>query len=346
MIAGVLRETAADERRVALTPADVRRLTAAGLPVVMQAGAGAGAEFGDRAYECAGARLVADPAAVFAAADLVAWVKPPVYELESMPLRPGQALIGFQDPIARAEPIARLRDRGVESMAFEQVRADSGADIDALSAMSRIAGEVAYQQGRGLLGPDQHARPVRSLVLGCGHAGLAAIAAAARAGDEPVAVGHRAQQRDAAIRCGAGRFLLGRVGPALLAEERIDLVICAAVRRGSPAPVLLGAPELAVLRPGAVVVDLVAKAGGNCVATVMHATVTLPGGVTVTHRSNYPALRPVAASHAYSAAVSNCLASLGVFAAPDGSSFGGRVLAPSSHRPRPPNDEPAAHGRS
>ncbi|WP_194852938.1 hypothetical protein [Nocardia sp. SYP-A9097] len=309
MIAGVLCETAADERRVALTPDDVRRLDAVGLPVVVQAGAGGGVGFDDRSYECAGARLVTDPATVFGLADLVAWVKPPVYELESMPLRRGQALIGFQDPIARAEEIMRLRDRGVESVAFEQIPADSGTDADALSAMSRIAGGIAYEEGRGLLAADRQARPVRTLVLGCGHAGLAALAAAARHGDEPVAVGHRPEQRDAAVRHGTQRFLLDPEIPALLAQEPIDLVICAAVRRGLPAPVLLGATELAALRPGAVVVDLAGKAGGNCVATVVHATVALPGGVTVTHRSNYPSRQPIAASHAYSAAVTAMLLS-------------------------------------
>ncbi|WP_040698545.1 hypothetical protein [Nocardia vinacea] len=309
MIAGVLRETVADERRVAVTPADVGRLVAAGLAVLVEVGAGAGAGFDDRSYECAGARLVSDPATVFRLADLVTWVKPPMYELESMPLRSGQVLIGFQDPIARAEPIARLRGRNVESVAFEEVPADSGADIDALSAMSRIAGEIAYEDGHQLLTANEHGRPVRTLVLGCGHAGLAALTAAARRGDETVAVGHRVEQRDQAIRHGAGRFLLDPAIPALLAEEQIDLVICAAVRRGLPAPVLLGAPELAALRPGAVVVDLVGKAGGNCVATVVHATVRLPGGVTVTHRSNYPSRRPVTASHAYSAAVTAMLLS-------------------------------------
>ncbi|MBH0779655.1 Rossmann-fold NAD(P)-binding domain-containing protein [Nocardia bovistercoris] len=307
MIAGVLRETAADERRVAVTPADARRLVTAGLDVVAETGAGTGAGFDDSAYECAGARLVSDPATVFRAADLVTWVKPPLYELESMPLRPGHVLIGFQDPLARAASIARLRRRRVESVAFEQVPADSGEDIDALSAMSRIAGEVAHEEGHGLLTANDHDRPVRTLVLGCGHAGLAALAASARHGDETFAVGHRPEQRHRAIRHGASRFLLDLEIPALLADEQIDLIICAAVRRGSPAPILLGAAEISALRPGAVVVDLVGKAGGNCVATEINATVSLPGGVTVTHRSNYPSRRPVTASHAYSAAVTAML---------------------------------------
>lgn len=309
MIAGVLRETAADERRVALTPDDVRRLRAAGLGVVVEAAAGAGAGFDDRAYERAGARLVADPAMVFESADLIAWVKPPVYQLDSMPLRYGQVLIGFQDPIVRAERIASLRERGVESVAFEQVPADSGSDTDALSAMSRIAGVIAYAEGRGLLAGEPRDQPLRTLVLGCGHAGLAALGAAARHGDEVIAVGHRAAQRDSAIAHGAGRFLRDSEISALLEQERIDLVICAAVRRGVRAPVLLGARELAALPSGAVVVDLTGKAGGNCVATVLHTTVTLPGGVIVTHRSNYPAREPVAASHAYSAAVAAMLLS-------------------------------------
>lgn len=302
-IVGVLSETADDERRVALTPDDVRRLCAMGLPVVVEAGAGVGSEIEDSSYQEAGARVVADPTTVFESADIIAWVKPPTYPLGAMPLRSGQALIGFQDPIARVEPIARLRERGVESVAFESVSSARPSDADALSAMSSIAGEVAYEEGRALLQTKPPSGSVRTLVLGCGHAGLPALAAAARRGDRTVAVGNRLQQREAAIAHGAGQFVLDSALPSLLADESFDLVICAAVRRGEAAPRLLGAAELAALPPGAVVVDLAGKAGGNCVATVVNSTVTLPGGVIVTHRSNYPAQRPIAASHAYSAAV-------------------------------------------
>lgn len=348
MIVGLPRETATGERRVALTPADVENLAAQGLSAVVETGAGHHADFTDAAYRNAGARIVPDAPAVYTAADVIAWVKPPAYELNSMPLRPGQVLYGFQDPVYRADRIARLHERGVESIAFELFPTGSvsasadlcrerasvaddlpciglqlgkprvrsalhvglsnggvGAGWDPLSAMSRIAGEVAYGEGRALLAAQVRAGRVRPLVLGCGQAGRAAVAAAVAAGDEPpVVIGNRAEQEAVARALGAGGFLVNP-GPAALAETIADiapdLVVCAA-GRGRRAPVLLDAAGLGALAAGAVVVDLTAKAGGNTVATVANATVAWGHGVVVTHRSNYPAARPRAASLAYGAA--------------------------------------------
>ncbi|MGV9678399.1 hypothetical protein ACWDSJ_24235 [Nocardia sp. NPDC003482] len=304
MIVGVPRETAPRERRVALTPPGAARLAAMGHEVVVQAGAGRAAGFADEHYRAAGARLAPTAAAVFAPADLVAWVKPPAFPLESVPHRPGLTLVGFQDPIHRAGQIAALRAAGMESIAFEWVSPGDAPEVDALTAMSRIAGSVAYRAGRRLLPAHVRGRPVRSLVLGCGQAGRSAVAAAHAGADEPpVVVGLRPEQRDALIPVGPCEFRLAAAGIVdIIDAAKPDLVICAATRRGEPAPVLVDAAALAALGPGAVVVDLAGKAGGNCVATVLDATV-IRAGVTVTHRSNYPARRPAAASHAYSAAM-------------------------------------------
>lgn len=297
MIIGVLRETAADERRVALIPDDVRGLVAEGLRVVVEHDAGRAIGFADVDYAKSGAQM-ADRAEVFAGSDLVVWVKPPVYELNSM--RRGMTTIGFQDPLHRRQTIDDLRARGIESVGYETVP-HSRPDIDALSAMSRIAGEIAYDQGRQLLSEPKP--PLRALILGCGQAGLSAIAAAVAHGDEPTAIGNRPEQQAAAIRHGANTFLPNPAGLlAHLTATPPALIICAAVHRGTHGPLLLDAAALDALRPGTVIVDLVAKAGGNCTATIPDRTVTLSNGVIVTHRSNYPTLRPLEASHAYSAA--------------------------------------------
>ncbi|MGY4099680.1 hypothetical protein ACW2Q0_08975 [Nocardia sp. R16R-3T] len=301
MIIGVLRETATAERRVALIPDDVRGL--AGGRVIVEHDAGRSVGFEDADYVAAGAR-VGERAEIFAGADVVVWVKPPVYRLDSV--RPGMTLIGFQDPMHRHDVITGLRARGIESVGYETIP-HSRPDIDALSAMSRIAGAVAYEQGRELLSING---PVRALILGCGQAGLSAVTAAAVHGDEPTAMGNRPEQESTAVLHGAKTFLPNPdalVGH--LAAESPALLICAAVHRGAPGPLLLDATALDALRPGAVIVDLVAKSGGNCVATVPDRTVTLPNGVIVTHRSNYPTLRPVEASHAYSAATAALLKS-------------------------------------
>ncbi|MEV5833968.1 hypothetical protein [Nocardia sp. NPDC052112] len=299
MIVGVLRETAAEERRVALIPDDVRGL--AGVRVIVEHDAGRSIGFDDADYVAAGAQ-VGERAEIFARSDVVVWVKPPTYQLDSA--RSGMTVLGFQDPLHRHDVIAGLRARGVESIGYEAVP-HSRPDIDALSAMSRIAGEVAYEQGRQLLSIDG---PVRALILGCGQAGRSAIAAAAAHGDEPTAMGNHPEQESTAIRYGAKAFLPNPDAlHAHLAAETPDLIVCAAVHRGSRGPLLLDATALDALRPGTVIVDLVAKSGGNCVAVVPDRTVTLPNGVVVTHRSNYPTLRPSEASHAYSAATAALL---------------------------------------
>ncbi|MFI9508895.1 hypothetical protein [Nocardia sp. NPDC052566] len=297
------RETAAGERRVALIPEDVRRLVA-DADVLVEHDAGRLIGRTDADFRAAGATVV-DRATVFARSDVVAWVKPPVYELDSL-IRPGMTLLGFQDPIVRREVIAGFRTCDVESVGFETVPHEY-PDIDALSAMSRIAGAVAYVQGRQLLPAEARERPVRSLILGCGQAGRAAITAAVEARDEPpTALGNHREQEAIAIRHGARRFLLSPAGAEFLdhlAAEPPDLIIGAAVHRGSRGPVLIDEEVLNALRPGTVIIDLVGKSGGNCVAMVPNRTVTLPNGVIVTHCSNYPAMRPVEASRAYSAAV-------------------------------------------
>ncbi|ATL66100.1 Rossmann-fold NAD(P)-binding domain-containing protein [Nocardia terpenica] len=315
MIVGVLRETAVNESRVALIPADARRLRSAGWTVVVERNAGGAVGFTDASYVRAGAVIVDDAAAVVARADVVLWVKPPRYELNSMPLRPGQVLVGFHDPVHRGAELERLSARGVVCFAYELAPRDS--EIDALSAMSRVAGDVAYRAGRDLLADDVRKRPVRPLVLGCGPAGLAAVATAVAHGDEPpTVVGTRSAQEESAIRHGAKRFHTYPTHPRtairdLIATEKFDLVICAAARRGKPAPVLIDSAALAALGAGAVVVDLVAKAGGNCTATHPDRTIHLPNGVTITHRSNYPSNRAHEASHAYSTATTATVLRLG-----------------------------------
>ncbi|WP_054811633.1 hypothetical protein [Nocardia arizonensis] len=323
MIAGVLAETARDERRVALVPADVAGLVADGVEVMVQRSAGHGSGFGDADYRAAGARVVDDRAAIFAAADLVAWVKPPAFALARMPLRAGVVLLGFQDPLHRAAVIADLAAREVRSVAFEDVRrGPDTADFDALLAMSRIAGGVAYGEGRGLVAGDRRAGRVRALVLGCGAAGLAAVGAASGFGDETLVVGNRAGQRESALEAGATRFEVDSDGDpraigAWIFAAAPDLVVCAAVHRGSRAPVLLDEANLDLLGSGAVVVDLVAKAGGNCVAVRADSTVER-AGVVITHRSNYPADRPESASRAYSSATATMIRRIAAGSSTDG----------------------------
>lgn len=304
---GVLRETAPNERRVALTPETVRHLVDRGLSVTVETNAGAEAGFPDHAYLAAGAAIGAD-AAEAGRADIVAWVKTPGYDLARLALRPGTTLLGFQDPHHRPDEIAALGRAGIHTVTFEFAsRAPEDAAFDALTPMSRLAGTVAYAEARALLAPAARRRPLRALILGNGAAGRAALRAAVDAGDEPpIVVGVRTATAIDALEAGAGSYVTSggaATVATLVAQLRPHIVLCAAVHRGERAPLLVDQAALDGLARGSVVADLAAKAGGNCVATRRDTTYTLPSGVTVTHRSNYPAARPAEASRAYAAAV-------------------------------------------
>ncbi|MGX1805995.1 hypothetical protein ACWIGI_09780 [Nocardia sp. NPDC055321] len=312
MIVGVLRETAARESRVALTPPDVYALTAGGVSVVVESGAGESAGFADAEYLAAGGIAAPDPARVFDRSDVIAWVKPPVYDLHSMPLRPGHLVVGFQDPVRRRDHIERLWAGGVESLAFELISDPLGRDP--LSAMSRIAGAVAYREGRALA-RDQGDGPFTTVVVGCGQAGLAAVAESARHGDRTVAAGSRLVQGPHALERGAGGFQLAADQEAvadLLARVSPDLIVTAA-GRGTLAPLLVGDEALARVHPGTVVVDLAGKAGGNCAATVCDKSYVSTNGVVVVHRSNFPAELPRVASKAFGSATVRVLLGLDEF---------------------------------
>ena len=130
MKVGVPRETASGERRVALVPETVKRLTGGGFEVAIERGAGEPASFPDRDYEQAGAALVDDPYS----ADAVTKVQPPSAD-EAGRLREGQILIGFLQPLTDRQGIERLGERGVIAFAMESIpRITRAQTMDALSS--------------------------------------------------------------------------------------------------------------------------------------------------------------------------------------------------------------------
>src|SRR5207248_96701 len=240
MKVGVPRETAAGERRVALVPETVKRLVGSGFEVAVERGAGEPASFPDRDYEEAGAAIGED---AFSAEAHVR-VQPPSAD-EAGGLREGQILIGFLQPLTDREGIDRLTQRGV------------------------IA-------------------PAKVLVLGAGVAGLQAIATARRLGAVVSGFDVRPIVREQVESLGAAFLDLGVTGDEtaggyareLNEEEQrrqqealearlpeFDAVITTALVPGRPAPRLIPASAVAAMRPGSVIVDLAAEAGGNCELT-------------------------------------------------------------------------------
>jgi NAD(P) transhydrogenase subunit alpha len=287
---GVPTETAEGERRVALVPEVVRKLTGTGLEVLVQRGAGAGALISDQQYEEAGATLVDDAWDV----DVVVKVAPPS-TAETANLKPDTVLIGFLQPLTNGAGINAIAQTGATSFALEAVpRISRAQSMDALSSQANIAGYRAaligaQEMGRFypmLMTAAGTIRPATVLVLGAGVAGLQAIATARRLGAVVQGFDVRAAVKEQVESLGAhflefdlGGDLEGAGGYAkeltpeqqarqqeLMAEAigKVDVVITTALVPGRRAPILVTKEAVERMKPGSVIVDLAGEAGGNC----------------------------------------------------------------------------------
>jgi len=293
MVIGVPKESAEGERRVALVPEVVRKLTDSGLEVVVERGAGAGALIPDAQYEAAGAKLV-DGAATAFGADVVVKVAAPNAE-ETARLRADSVLIAFLGPLTNGEGVRAIAQTGATSFALEAVpRISRAQSMDALSSQANIAGYRAALIGAQELGrfypmlmtAAGTIRPATVLVLGAGVAGLQAIATARRLGAVVQGFDVRAAVKEQVESLGAhflefdlGGDLEGAGGYAkeltpeqqtrqqeLMAEAigKVDVVITTALVPGRRAPILVTEEAVKKMKPGSVIVDLAGEAGGNC----------------------------------------------------------------------------------
>jgi NAD(P) transhydrogenase subunit alpha len=325
MKVGVPKETAAGERRVALVPEIVSKLD--GIDVVVEPGAGEAASFTDESFTEAGATL-GDPWA----ADLVAKVRKPS-EDEVNRLREGQVLVGFLQPLTDEEGIERLASRGVTAFAMESIpRITRAQSMDALSSQATVSGYKAV-----LLAADRLPKflpmlmtaagtvaPAKVLVIGAGVAGLQAIATARRLGAVVSGFDVRPVVKEQVESLGATFLELGVVGEETeggyareLSEEEqrkqqeelearigdFDVVVTTALIPGRPAPRLIPRSAIESMRPGSVIVDLAAEAGGNAELTQPDDEVSHQG-VTIIGPTNLPSSMPYHASQLYARNVS------------------------------------------
>jgi H+-translocating NAD(P) transhydrogenase subunit alpha len=290
---GVPTETSAGERRVALVPEVVRKLSGQGHEILVQRGAGAGALIPDAQFEEAGAKLVDDAGDVLGC-DLVAKVAPPSSD-EIGRLGEDSVLIGFLQPLTNAEGVKALAAAGVTAFALESVpRISRAQSMDALSSQANIGGYKAVLIAAGEIGrffpmlmtAAGTIRPATVLVLGAGVAGLQAIATARRLGAVVQGFDVRAAVKEQVESLGAtflefdlGGDLEGAGGYAkeltveqqarqqeLMAEAigKVDVVITTAAVPGRRAPILVTEEAVKLMKPGSVIVDLAAETGGNC----------------------------------------------------------------------------------
>ena len=335
MIVGVPKESFPGERRVALTPGVIPNLGKAGLEVVIEAGAGVEAGYPDSAYVDKGARIVPDRFSVFRTADILVQLlcygsNDKTGKADIPLLRRDQVLVGFLRPLGSQEIVQEIASTGVLSFSVELMpRTTRAQAMDALSSMGTICGYKSV-----LIAADILPRifpmlttaagtitPARILIIGCGVAGLQAIATGRRLGAVVSAYDLRPAAKEQVQSLG-GRFvelpieakdaqdargyaraqddsfyarqreLLGRV----IGES--DVVITAAVVPGKKSPVLVTREMVEHMAPGSVIVDLAAERGGNCELTRPEETI-VENGVTIIGWINLASTVPFHASQMY-----------------------------------------------
>ena len=335
MIVGVPKEIFPGEQRVALVPMVVPTLAKAKIETVVEEGAGTSAGYPDSEYAAKGATIVPRRAEVFEKADIIAQVlchgsNDRTGKADLPLLRPGQALVGFLRPFGSVDTIEEIAATGATAFSVELMpRITRAQSMDALSSMATICGYKAV-----LLAADTLPRlfpmmttaagtisPARIFIIGCGVAGLQAIATARRLGAVASAYDLRPAVKEQVQSLG-GRFielpieaadaqdargyaraqdesfyqrqrqLLGRV----VAESNV--VIPAAVIPGKKPPILVTREMVEKMAPGSVIVDLAAERGGNCELTRAGETI-VEHDVTIIGQINLASAVPYHASQMY-----------------------------------------------
>ncbi|MDA7585177.1 alanine dehydrogenase [Draconibacterium sp.] len=273
MIVGIPKEIKNHEYRIGMTPAGVRELVNRGHQVLVETEGGVGVGFDNASYEAVGAQIVASPADIFAAADMIIKVKEPQPN-ECRMLRSGQILFTYLHLAPDPEQAQLLLDSGVSAIAYETVTNAKGG-LPLLAPMSEVAGRMSIQAGAHhlekaqggngmLLGGVPGVEPARVVVLGGGVVGTQAAKMAAGLGAQVTIFDRsieRLQQLDDLFQ---GRAV-GLYSTQNAVEQYVraaDLVIGAVLIPGASAPKLVTRDDVAAMRPGAVLVDVAIDQGG------------------------------------------------------------------------------------
>jgi NAD(P) transhydrogenase subunit alpha len=337
IVIAVPKEQTPGEQRVAIVPEVVQKLTKSGYEVRIEHDAGTGAFYSDDLYIAAGAKIAYSPSLLLDGARIVLRVQPPtVADIDQ--LAGGTIIIGFMNATTNLETVARMRDRKVTAFALELVpRITRAQSMDALSSQATAGGYVAAILGAGncpkflpmLTTAAGTIRPATVLILGAGVAGLMAIATAKRLGALVEAYDVRRAAGEQVRSLGA-KFLeleinaegQGGYARELTPEEkmkeqqmvsaavaRADIVITTAAIPGRKAPVLITRETVAMMRPGAVIIDMAAESGGNCELTQAGKAIQ-DNGVLIMGPQNLPARVPFHASQMFAKNLQSFLALL------------------------------------
>jgi NAD(P) transhydrogenase subunit alpha len=335
MIVGVPRESFPGERRVALVPAVIPILAKAGMDVVVQAGAGLDAGYPDADFTAKGAKIVADRAEVFRAADIIVQIlcygsNDQTGKADLPLLKRDQILIGFLRPLGSVETVQGIASAGVTSFSVELMpRTTRAQSMDVLSSMGTIAGYKAV-----IIAADKLPRlfpmlttaagtitPARVFIIGAGVAGLQAIATARRLGAITSSYDMRPAAKEQVQSLGArfvelpieakdaqdaGGYAKAQDESFYLRQRELlkqvvtqsDIVIATAVIPGKTSPILVTEEMVQGMAPGSVIVDLASERGGNCELTKL-GEVVVAHGVTIIGWINLASTVPYHASMMY-----------------------------------------------
>lgn len=315
---GIPNESQTGERRVALTPDAMKRLSRVGINVMIESGAGVAAGFEDKAYE--GASVSSDPNELWSTCDIIGMVgAPAAADVERM--KRGAVLIGLLAPLQNVELVNVCASAGVTAMAYELVpRITRAQAVDVLSAMSSLAGYKAVllaathlpRQFPMMMTAAGTINASKVFIIGAGVAGLQAIATAKRLGAVVEAYDLRPAVKEQVESLGA-RFIEfqiekkeGEGGYAAAQSESeqeqqrkqmhavvigADVVITTAAIPGRPAPKLIDEDMVRGMNSGSVIVDLASETGGNCTLTQPGKVITAHG-VTIIGLTGLPATIP------------------------------------------------------
>ena len=312
------------------------KLARTGVDVVVQAGAAAGARFGDDEFVDAGATIVPDAASALQGADFVAHVQP--LTVEEVALLPdGVSVMSFLQPVASSDVVQALAAKGATVYSLDLLpRISRAQSMDALSSQATVSGYRA-----GLSAAEHLAKffpmfmtaagtvpPAKVLVMGAGVAGLQAIATARRLGavvraydvraaakEEVQSLGAKFVELDLETQDGAGGYAKEQSAEYLAKQQELlaaevaasDVVITTAQIPGRKAPVLVTEAMVRGMSEGAVIVDMAADSGGNCELSKPGEDIRV-GGVTVVGLTNPPSSMPTHASFLYARNIANFLA--------------------------------------
>ncbi len=328
----VLKERRPAETRVAATPETVKKLIGLGLSVAVETGAGLTAGIPDAAFAEAGAEIAPDAAAALSGAGILFKVRAPLGAgegaVDELSLIPRGALVLAQMN-ADAATAGTYASLGLEACAMELLpRITRAQSMDILSSQANLAGyravveaAAAFDKGFPMLMTAAGTIPAANVfVMGAGVAGLQAIATARRLGGRvsatdvrPAAkeeikslgasfVGHEDEESRAAQTAGgyakamSPEFMRKQAEVVASHIAKQDIVICTALVQGRRAPTLVTEAMVASMKPGSVIVDIAADAGGNCAVTKPGEAITTTNGVQVLGYQNWPGRIPAAAS--------------------------------------------------